>query len=161
MPEYIPLCNNDDQKALIAKCCPIDLEAMTLAYLECAEWCDLNADMLTPDDSDELVELPDDWQGFAFETIREAYAQCFDFVSSCIDNGIDFDQLEELYDANNSGSYDIAERFGHDFWLTRNGHGAGFWDRGLGKLGTQLTELCKPYGSTYAYLGDDGLGYIQ
>src|ERR1017187_9161934 len=21
------------------------------------------------------------------------------------------------------------ERAGHDFWLTRNGHGAGFWDR--------------------------------
>lgn len=25
-------------------------------------------------------------------------------------------------------SYD-AERAGHDFWLTRNGHGTGFWDR--------------------------------
>jgi hypothetical protein len=24
---------------------------------------------------------------------------------------------------------------GHDFWLTRNRHGAGFWDRGYGKLG--------------------------
>ena len=23
-----------------------------------------------------------------------------------------------------------VEQSGHDFWLTRNGHGAGFWDRG-------------------------------
>ena len=23
-----------------------------------------------------------------------------------------------------------AEQLGHDLWLTRNGHGAGFWDRG-------------------------------
>ena len=27
--------------------------------------------------------------------------------------------------------YDEAQA-GHDFWLTRNGHGVGFWDRGLG-----------------------------
>jgi hypothetical protein len=26
-------------------------------------------------------------------------------------------------------SDDNIEQAGHDFWLTRNGHGAGFWDR--------------------------------
>ena len=26
-------------------------------------------------------------------------------------------------------------QIGHDLWLTRNGHGAGFWDRGLGAQG--------------------------
>ena len=31
------------------------------------------------------------------------------------------------------------EQIGHDFWLTRNGHGAGFWDRGLGETGKKLT----------------------
>lgn len=36
---------------------------------------------------------------------------------------------------------------GHDFWLTRNGHGAGFWDRGLGALGDRLTAAAKTYGS--------------
>lgn len=40
-----------------------------------------------------------------------------------------------------------AELAGHDFALTRNGHGAGFWDRGLGEMGDMLTEECKPYGS--------------
>lgn len=25
-------------------------------------------------------------------------------------------------------SFSECERIGHDFWLTRNGHGAGFWD---------------------------------
>ena len=39
-----------------------------------------------------------------------------------------------------------AEMAGHDFALTRNGHGAGFWDRGLGEIGDMLTEECKPYG---------------
>jgi hypothetical protein len=37
------------------------------------------------------------------------------------------------------------EQIGHDFWLTRNGHGAGFWDRGLGEVGDKLTEICKEF----------------
>jgi hypothetical protein len=38
------------------------------------------------------------------------------------------------------------ERAGHDFWLTRNGHGAGFWDRDLGETGKKLTELAHLFG---------------
>ena len=41
---------------------------------------------------------------------------------------------------------------GHDFWLTRNGHGAGFWDRGLGKLGDELTQKAKSFGSADLYV---------
>lgn len=37
------------------------------------------------------------------------------------------------------------DHLGHDFWLTRNGHGTGFWDRSEleeGGLGERLSELC-------------------
>lgn len=44
----------------------------------------------------------------------------------------------------------------HDFWLTRNGHGAGFWDRGLGDIGDELTRAAKPFGPMDAYINDDG-----
>lgn len=47
------------------------------------------------------------------------------------------------------------EQFGHDFWLTRNGHGAGFWDRGHDNGGV-LTQWAKIYGSCDLYVGDDG-----
>lgn len=41
-----------------------------------------------------------------------------------------------------------AEQIGHDFWLTREGHGAGFWDRGLPTdLGRRLTDAARVYGS--------------
>lgn len=50
---------------------------------------------------------------------------------------------------------------GHDFALTRNGHGAGYWDRGLGELGDALTRAAKAAGAVYAYLGDDELVYVQ
>lgn len=45
---------------------------------------------------------------------------------------------------------------GHDFALTRNGHGAGFWDRGLGRVGDMLTEEARAYGSHYIAISDDG-----
>lgn len=53
------------------------------------------------------------------------------------------------------------EQIGHDFALTRNWHGAGFWDRGDGDIGDILTAASKVLGGADAYLGDDGLIYIQ
>lgn len=55
--------------------------------------------------------------------------------------------------------YDRNELFGHDFYLTREGHGAGFWDRGLGDLGDYLTRIADSYGSA-AELTDDGHGTL-
>jgi len=53
------------------------------------------------------------------------------------------------------------EQNGHDFWLTRNGHGVGFWDRGYDKeVGNALTKACKKLGEVWAYAGDDGLLYL-
>ncbi len=53
------------------------------------------------------------------------------------------------------------EQIGHDLWLTRQGHGAGFWDRGLPN-GDKLTELCKMiefHGEVYT--GDDEIVHID
>ena len=49
---------------------------------------------------------------------------------------------------------------GHDFWLTRNGHGAGFGDRGYGEAGDKLSEAADAFGVCDLYAGDDGLLYI-
>lgn len=38
---------------------------------------------------------------------------------------------------------------GIDYALTRNGHGAGYWDRGLGDVGNELSEHASTYGSAY------------
>jgi hypothetical protein len=37
-------------------------------------------------------------------------------------------------------------QIGHNFWLTRNRHGAGFWDLGLGERGQWLTQMAHPFG---------------
>lgn len=52
-----------------------------------------------------------------------------------------------------------AAMAGHDFWLTRNGHGAGFWD-GDWPNGDTLTDKAKTYGEANLYVGDDGKLYI-
>lgn len=49
---------------------------------------------------------------------------------------------------------------GHDFWLTRNGHGAGFWDGCWAKEeGERMDATAKAFGELEIYIGDDGLIY--
>jgi len=54
-------------------------------------------------------------------------------------------------------------QFAHDLWLTRCGHGAGFWDRysaGRGaEIGDILTDIAKSLGNVDLYTGDDNLIY--
>lgn len=52
-------------------------------------------------------------------------------------------------------------QIGHDFWLTRNGHGAGFWDRNLDELGDKVTKICKEFPEKYVVVGDDEKIYIE
>jgi hypothetical protein len=45
---------------------------------------------------------------------------------------------------------------GHDFWLTRCGHGAGFWDGDYDEeIGQALTAISKEFGNIDLYIGDD------
>lgn len=98
------------------------------------------------------------------ETIEQAKQDVVSFVASC---GVLFDMAMQCYD-DGYGQHPDARRaeaaFGHDFALTRNGHGVGFWDReseGLPKfLGDALTKICKDFKESDLYLGDDGRAYF-
>jgi len=37
------------------------------------------------------------------------------------------------------------DQIGHDFWLTRCGHGTGFWDRTEWPNGEALSKICESY----------------
>jgi len=51
---------------------------------------------------------------------------------------------------------------GHDFWLTRNGHGCGFWDGDYPEAQAKiLTDASKRYGEVNLYVGDDGVIYAM
>lgn len=119
----------------------VNLDDFVNAYMVAALWSstDENGEPL---DSDCTVS---DIAETAAETMR---ADCANFVAT---NGADLDAYTAALPGNNAG---------HDFWLTRNHHGAGFWDRGLAAVGDRLTNAAHAYGSCDLYIGDDGKVYL-
>lgn len=127
----------------------INLERMLAGYVECADFADCGPDHETHEK---------EWSG---ELDARMAKDCATFIAMCDEYKV-LDDLAEL-----APEYS-DERFGHDLWLTRNGHGAGYWDRSelepmieaLGvTLGTRLTQLAERMGGVDLYVGDDGLVY--
>lgn len=48
----------------------------------------------------------------------------------------------------------------YDFWLTRNGHGAGFWDRTDMPHWETLDRIAREFDEQDIYPGDDGRLYV-
>ncbi len=116
------------------------LDAFTLAYLECALWS--STDNSREDGGDPL----DDNYGIE------------DMAQSTIDSAKE--DCEAFQQAHAELIGDERKRAGYDFWLTRNHHGAGFWDGDWPKeAGKVLTDAAHVYGSVNLYIGDDGLIY--
>ena len=117
-------------------------------YLVCALWS--STDNATEsggeplDDNYDVDDIPP-------EEKAKAESDCKDFVEA---------NLPALTELTNKPGYGWSSA-GHDFWLTRNGHGAGFWDRGFGKVGDELSAAAKVYSSVDIYVGDDGKLYFQ
>ena len=115
------------------------LDEFTKAYIECALWASTN---------DEGAPLDRDFgiSNLHFTARARMVEDCEDFQAK-------YPSLLDL-----SGL--TKEQQGHDFWLTRNRHGAGFWDRGLPvEIGKALTTAAHSYGSCDLYVGDDGQVY--
>lgn len=95
---------------------------------------------------DECVEFTDPDGDYDDEMVEEGHDDCRAFITSELD---DLRAAVEHYSvrAYGRGEGTAWDWMGHDFWLTRNGHGAGFWDRGLGELGDRLTDAAHAYGS--------------
>ena len=109
------------------------------AYLECALWSSV-------DDSDEPLDSEYSITDFDSESLEKLKTHALKF----------FDENIDLINSAENYSYESA---GHDLWLTENGHGAGFWDRGLYDIGDELTKKAGDY-VTDIYVGNDGLLYI-
>jgi hypothetical protein len=108
------------------------------AYIFAAIWS-------TIDDNGEPLDVNYSANDLAPEALKRMEKDCNDFQKA------NADTLQA------SGLSD--EQAGHDFWLTRNGHGTGFWDRGIGENGEKLTEAADAYGECNLYVGDDGKIY--
>jgi hypothetical protein len=122
------------------------MDAFTRAYITAALWS-------TYDQADETGGDPLDRNysedHIAAETIDRMQRDCAAFKAR-------FGHL--LADDNLKNGSDPEERGGHDFWLTRNRHGAGFWDGDWSKpAADELDEGAKSFGECDLFVGDDGL----
>lgn len=108
----------------------------TAAYLEAALWS-------STDDNGDPLDYKYSFSDIAAETLERMLADCKAFQAAHWD--------------------DIAcdlSRAGHDFWLTRERHGAGFWDGDWPEpAATRLTDASHAFGEFSLYIGDDGKVY--
>lgn len=123
---------NNDQLNLILR-----------AYVVCALWS-------STDEEGEPLARGRDADDIAPETMASMREDVSDFVGLLEREGVEW------------SAHWGADEFGHDLWLTRNGHGAGFWDRASVNdddkyaLGQTLTKWAETMGSVDLYVGDDG-----
>lgn len=122
-----------------------DLDQFHMSYVQTALWSSTN-----PNNDDSLdngeYEMSDELES-------EMLADCEAFLA------VHADTIRDCKTARNDGSSNFTMA-GHDFWLTRCGHGAGFWDGDYSEPhATILTNASKKAGNVDLYVGDDGKIY--
>lgn len=103
-----------------------------LGYIECMLWSSV-------DDGGNPLDYKYSIEDIDSEAIKKIKSDCNLFIFKA------GDLLDSIEDS----------QAGHDFWLTRNHHGAGFWGRGLGKIGDDLTKLSNTFGEIFPYINDN------
>lgn len=121
------------------------------AYLQTALWA-------SSDENDDPLDSNYSINDFAPGEVNKAKIDLKNFVGKLKTSG-----LLGLY----KKEYDLSQ-LAHDFWLTRNGHGAGFWDRSYSNdapdgsdLGDAITKIADSFRETSVYVGDDGKLYFE
>lgn len=116
---------------------PAQLDEFFNGYVECALWSSI-------DDNGDSLDMYD----VSIDCHNAMLNDCRLFAQ----RGQNYEYLMEALE---HAGYNL-NKAGHDFWLTRNHHGAGYWDRGLGEVGKRLTYAAEVEGSVDLYVSDDG-----
>jgi hypothetical protein len=128
------------------------MNAFLQAYVVAALWS-------TNDNADESGGEPLDknysHHDIAQETMTQMAADCEKFISEnekwltpehCLKPSYEQGSLRDP----------VMARAGHDFWLTRNRHGCGFWDGDWSEeAGKALTDAAHKFGEVNLEVGDD------
>lgn len=141
------------------------IDDFTRQYLETALWAET---VCLPCNENELVNgMMDVDENHPLHGIMECSSLdthfCIeDFTDESLEMAIiDCNRFRGWMDAN--GLTDLADHYGddeshgHNFLLTRNGHGCGFWDGDYEvNLGNKLTEGCDTFGNCHIQVCKDG-----
>ena len=115
----------------------VDLEKFIESYIDCALWSTTGEDGSPLDDDYGTDDIHP-------ESLAQMREDCQSFLSQ---------------NQNAIGVH--LSQAGHDFWLTRNRHGAGFWDGDWSEpYASALTKAAHAFGECNLYVGDDGLIHV-
>ena len=121
-----------------------DVDEILTSYFEAALWTD--EDRLAEEVGDDkaksftIFDFSDETKAKAKEEIEQFMQKAGQYLTNVTDDMI-----------------------GHDFWLTRNHHGAGFWDRKeIGyEIGDKISEICHEFRELMVVVGDDEKLYLE
>lgn len=114
-----------------------DIATVLHHYLVCALWATPTGD--SDDGLDDRGHTPESVEEDARTSSREDIVK---FLKLCDENNVDLGDWSD-------------PQLGHDLFLTRNGHGAGFWDRGL-EAGEAASVWARTLGEVNFYDNDTG-----
>lgn len=130
-------------------CTSEEIAEFVQAYIATSLWSSLDNDQPLDSNHDE----DDIDRGTATQ-------MCLDCVNFLLQNARTIQEAIDKNAVRFGPDYGPWGRAGHDFWLTRNGHGAGFWDGDWDEpFDDQLTAAAKRFGECNLYVGDNGKIY--
>lgn len=113
-----------------------NIAAFITGYLAAALFS--STDTVLDEDSNETEVVELDQYEWAEGEAESLHDDCKTFIEA---HAIDLEAYTEfLSEQGATDGSDPWAQAGHDFWLNRNGHGAGFWSRGAGELGERLAS---------------------
>lgn len=115
------------------------LQEFVIAYLECALWCTTDY----PDEPDSNSDASFQDNGFGVDDFSAEAREALE-----VDCKAFYAEAAEIWSEHWTDS-----QAGHDFWLSRHGHGTGFFDRGFAE-DDQLQDRAQAYGEVYLFSRD-------
>lgn len=112
---------------------PHEIDPFARAYFECALWS-------STDDAGQPLDKNYNWSYITGTTLLKMVEDCAKFQQENFDHLVDYPLINA----------------GHDFWLTRNHHGAGFWENDFGtkEQCAALTKASHSFGEFHLYVTD-------
>lgn len=132
----------------------LDIHTFVDHYVTAMLWSSTGDDGEPLDDNYTMSDL-------SSEAIEQCYDDCARFIQMVGEYITD-----ENYIGSRPSCYPIEAYAAHDFWLTRCGHGAGFWDGDWksddlpASTDGPLTEAAHSFGNVDPLIWDDGLIHL-
>lgn len=123
-----------------------DLHPFVVGYVTAMFWTEQPDEDVRPGEFTKNYDVPGGWDTFSEEEQNRIVAACSDFAR----------KMAPFLTAYPD------EEAGHDFWLTRNGHGCGFWENDYGSPEDceALTEESRKWGEAFVSF-DEGKWYYD